>query len=61
MRSTLHLLASVLLVVATGCTWSGQHEYFEFAPPAAPGGSWLIGSNDQGYVGSQTGDFRTRR
>ncbi len=55
------LIGSALLLCLTGCTWEGRHEYFSFGPPATPAGSWLVGSNDQGYVGSQTGDFRTRR
>jgi hypothetical protein len=54
-------LGAALLLLAAGCIWEGRHNYFEFGSPATADGSWLVGSNDQGYVGSQTGNFRTRR
>ena len=55
------LVASAFVLCLTGCTWEGRHEYFSLRPPSSPDGSWLVGSNDQGYVGNQTGDYRTHR
>ena len=42
-----------------GISGCGGHDLWWQLSPSDPGGSWLQLSNDAGFIGSQTGDYRT--
>jgi hypothetical protein len=51
------LAGAILLAGVPGC---GGHDTYIAVTPSDPGGSWLHVSNDAGYIGEQTGDYRTK-
>jgi hypothetical protein len=50
-------LVALLLVCVAGC---GGHSLWIGSGVSESGGSWFEATNDAGYVGDLTGDYRTK-